>query len=174
MRLLFSPDTEATMPRSKVLFFLFVLLAARTGASLKLYKAESIFSCINTALSEAKKDPSGENSLLEKRSFKFSPDEITSSSSSSLDDEEALEEAEEEKSKRTFPAITRYKYLAQAQGKGKVYQGPANSDQRTKFTLSLDVPTNIMNILFNIAKAKNLRAKAAANAQLMAQIGRRK
>lgn len=156
------------MTHPRLLLLLLIPFATRTGFSLKLYKAESIFSCINTALSEAK-GLTGENSLLEKRSFKFPLPEGTPSN----DDKEEAEE-EEEKEKRTFPAVTRYKYLAQTQGKGKVYQGQAKSDRRTKFTLSLDVPTNLMNILFNIAKAKNLRAKAAANAQLMAQIGRRK
>nr|XP_056703519.1 urocortin-3 [Euleptes europaea] len=156
------------MAHPKLLLLLLVLFAARTGLSLKLYQAEAIFSCLNAALSEAKKDSAEENSLTEKRSLRFSPGEEDASS------EDDGEEAEEEEDKRTFPAVTRYKYLAQAQGKGKVYQGQAKSDRRTKFTLSLDVPTNIMNILFNIAKAKNLRAKAAANAHLMAQIGRRK
>ncbi|XP_053112623.1 urocortin-3 isoform X2 [Hemicordylus capensis] len=159
------------MTHRRLWLLLLILCAARTGLSLKLYKAESIFSCINAALSEARKGLSDENSLLGKRSFKFPPGE---EGVSSEDDEEDAEAEEEEKGKRTFPAVTRYKYLAQAQGKGKVYQGQAKNDRRTKFTLSLDVPTNIMNILFNIAKAKNLRAKAAANAQLMAQIGRRK
>ncbi|XP_060100606.1 urocortin-3 [Heteronotia binoei] len=152
------------MAHPKLLLLLLLLLAARTGLNLKLSEAESIFSCLNEALSEARKASAEENSLLEKRSSKFSPGEDTSSEDNS----------EEDKEKRTFPAVTRYKYLAQAQGKGKVYQGQAKSDRRTKFTLSLDVPTNIMNILFDIAKAKNLRAKAAANAHLMAQIGRRK
>ncbi|KAL8222492.1 UNVERIFIED_CONTAM: hypothetical protein K2H54_077054, partial [Gekko kuhli] len=158
-----------TMAHPKLLLFLLLLFATRTGLSLKLYQAESIFSCLNAALSEAKRGSAEENSLPEKRSFKFSPGE---DAFLEVNDEEA--EEEEDKEKRTFPAVTRYKYLAQAQGKGKVYQGQAKSDRRTKFTLSLDVPTNIMNILFDIAKAKDLRAKAAANAHLMAQIGRRK
>lgn len=159
------------MTHPRLLLLLLITFATRTGLTLKLYKAESIFSCINTALSDAK-GLTGENSLLEKRSFKFP---VPEGISSSEDKEEVeAEEEEEEKEKRTFPAVTRYKYLPQAQGKGKVYQGQAKSDRHTKFTLSLDVPTNIMNILFNIAKAKNMRAKAAANAQLMAQIGRRK
>ncbi|KAJ8386660.1 hypothetical protein AAFF_G00167760 [Aldrovandia affinis] len=80
--------------------------------------------------------------------------------------------AADTREKRTFPA-SRYKYLTQAQLRGKMYQNSAKSDRRSKFTLSLDVPTNIMNILFNIAKAKNLRAKAADNARLMAQIGKK-
>ncbi|XP_006035369.1 urocortin-3 [Alligator sinensis] len=155
------------MSQDKLLLLLLILCAARTGLSLKLYKAESIFSCINAALSEAKKSPADENSLLDKRSFDYLPGEVPSS-------EEEEEEEEVDKEKRTFPEDARYKYLSQAQVKGKMYQNQARSDRRTKFTLSLDVPTNIMNILFNIAKAKNLRAKAAANAHLMAQIGRRK
>ncbi|XP_019365206.1 PREDICTED: urocortin-3 [Gavialis gangeticus] len=154
------------MSQDKLLLLLLILCAARTGLSLKLYKAESVFSCINAALSEAKKSPTDENSLLDKRSFDYLPGEEPSS--------EEEEEEEEDKEKRTFPEDARYKYLSQAQVKGKTYQNRARSDRRTKFTLSLDVPTNIMNILFNIAKAKNLRAKAAANAHLMAQIGRRK
>eukprot|EP00062_Callorhinchus_milii_P006142 gi/632946822/ref/XP_007888748.1/ PREDICTED: urocortin-3-like [Callorhinchus milii] len=44
--------------------------------------------------------------------------------------------------------------------------------QGTRFTLSLDVPTNILSILIDLAKAKDMRAKAAANAELMAQIGK--
>ncbi|XP_019399569.1 PREDICTED: urocortin-3 [Crocodylus porosus] len=154
------------MSQDKLLLLLLILCAARTGLSLKLYKAESVFSCINAALSEAKKSLADENALLDKRSFDYLPGEEPSS--------EEEEEEEEDKEKRTSPEDARYKYLSQAQVKGKMYQNRARSDRRTKFTLSLDVPTNIMNILFNIAKAKNLRAKAAANAHLMAQIGRRK
>uniref|UniRef100_A0A674J346 Corticotropin-releasing factor domain-containing protein n=1 Tax=Terrapene triunguis TaxID=2587831 RepID=A0A674J346_9SAUR len=48
------------------------------------------------------------------------------------------------------------------------------SSPGTKFSLSLDVPTHILKILIDLAKAKQMRAKAAANAELMAQIGRRK
>uniref|UniRef100_UPI00398EE988 urocortin-3-like n=1 Tax=Pristiophorus japonicus TaxID=55135 RepID=UPI00398EE988 len=42
----------------------------------------------------------------------------------------------------------------------------------TRFSLSLDVPTNILSILIDLAKAKDMRAKAAANAELMARIGK--
>lgn len=156
------------MAHLKLWFLLLLVFAARTGLNLKLYRAESVSGCPNSALSEAKKGSGEENSLLEKRSFKFWPGEDASSE----DNEEDAEE--DEKEKRTFPAVTRYKYLAQAQGKGKVYQVPARGGRRTMVTLSLDVPTHIMNILFDIAKARDLRAKAAANAQIMAQIGRRK
>ncbi|XP_041048364.1 urocortin-3-like [Carcharodon carcharias] len=42
----------------------------------------------------------------------------------------------------------------------------------SRFSLSLDVPTNILSILIDLAKARDMRAKAAANAELMAQIGK--
>ncbi|XP_009677607.2 urocortin-3 [Struthio camelus] len=158
------------MPHTKVLLLLALLCATETGRALKLYNAASIFSCLNTALTEAQKSRSDENGLLDKRGLDYPPPEETSEE----EEEEEEEAVEEEKEKRTFPGEGHYKYVSQAQVKGKTYQNRAKSDRRTKVTLSLDVPTNIMNILFNIAKAKNLRAKAAANAHLMAQIGRRK
>ncbi|KGL79660.1 Urocortin-3 [Tinamus guttatus] len=157
------------MPHTKVLLLLALLCATETGRALKLYNAASIFSCLNEALTEAQKGRPDENDLLDKRSLDYPPPE------EAFEEEEEEEEAlDEEKEKRTFPGEGHYKYVSQAQVKGKTYQNRAKSDRRTKVTLSLDVPTNIMNILFNIAKAKNMRAKAAANAHLMAQIGRRK
>ncbi|XP_043944604.1 urocortin-3 [Protopterus annectens] len=148
------------MHRRQLLLLLTILCVIRMNVSYKLFKSEASYSCLNEALAESKKNDPLESNIHEKRSFAYVPS-----------DELSLENDEVEK--RTFPA-TRYKYLTQTQLKGKMYQNSAKSDHRTKFTLSLDVPTNIMNILFNIAKAKNLRAKAAANARLMAQIGRRK
>uniref|UniRef100_A0A8C9NFQ0 Urocortin 3 n=1 Tax=Serinus canaria TaxID=9135 RepID=A0A8C9NFQ0_SERCA len=143
-----------------VLLLLLVLLgAAGAGRALSLSSAASLLSCLQAALSEARPGPPQDNAALDKRG------------SASLSLEEASQEdteEEEELGKRTFPGDGHHKHVSQAQGKGKSH------DRRTKVTLSLDVPTNIMNILFNIAKAKNLRAKAAANAHLMAQIGRRK
>ncbi|XP_038010753.1 urocortin-3 [Motacilla alba alba] len=154
------------MSHARLLLLLILLGAAGTGRALSLSNAASIFSCLNAALSEARKILPEENAVLEKRG----------SQSPSLEEasEEDGEEEEEELGKRTFPGDGHLKPVSQAQGKGKASQNRAKSDRRTKVTLSLDVPTNIMNILFNIAKAKNLRAKAAANAHLMAQIGRRK
>ncbi|KAM6214728.1 urocortin-3 [Rhynchocyon petersi] len=144
------------------------------GLTHKFYKAESIFSCINTALLEARKSQMEDEPLQSKRSSHYVPKQNPSSGRE--------KEEKDDKVKRTFSGTgvrsgagsTQYKSLSQAQLRGKLYQDKAKSDRRTKFTLSLDVPTNIMNILFNIAKAKNLRAKAAANAHLMAQIGRKK
>ncbi|XP_072212906.1 urocortin-3 [Excalfactoria chinensis] len=153
------------MSHAKLLFLLALLCATETSRAFRLYNAASIFSCLNAALTEAQKSLPEENTVLDKRGYDYHPAEEAS---------EEEEETEEDRGKRTFPGEGHYKYTSQAQVKGKTYQNRAKSDRRTKVTLSLDVPTNIMNILFNIAKAKNLRAKAAANAHLMAQIGRRK
>ncbi|XP_052646525.1 urocortin-3 [Harpia harpyja] len=158
------------MPHTRLLLLLALLCAAETGRALRLYNAASIFSCLNAALAEAQKSHPEENAILDKRSF----DSPLPVEASEEEEEEEEDVVNEEMGKRTFPGEGHYKYVSQAQVKGKTYQNRAKSDRRTKVTLSLDVPTNIMNILFNIAKAKNLRAKAAANAHLMAQIGRRK
>ncbi|NXX64452.1 UCN3 protein, partial [Spizella passerina] len=153
----------ATMSHPRLLLLLVLLAAAGAGRALSLSSAASILSCLQAALSEPRRILPEDNTVLDKRgsaSLEEAPEEDT--------------EEEEELGKRTFPGDGHHKYASQAQGKGKAQQNRAKSDRRTKVTLSLDVPTNIMNILFNIAKAKNLRAKAAANAHLMAQIGRRK
>ncbi|KAM3924344.1 urocortin-3 [Leptodactylus fuscus] len=154
------------MPHTRLLLLLLILCMARSSLHYNFYKTESIFSCLKEVLEEAKRRSLEDNSVLSKRGYDFGPND-------NLLSQEEEEEEENEKDKRTFPAA-RYRYLSQAQVKGKLYQNKAKSDRRTQFTLSLDVPTNLMNILFDIAKAKNMRAKAAANAQLMAQIGRRK
>ncbi|XP_029811683.1 urocortin-3 [Suricata suricatta] len=168
------------MPQPAHFLLLLLLLlpgAARPGLSQKLYKAKSFISRINTALWEAKRSPPEGAPLLSKTSLLYLPSQDPSSG----EDEEQVREGEDKK-KRTFPSSGgggaagsgQNKYPSQAQLRGRPSQDKAKSDRRTKFTLSLDVPTNIMNILFNIAKAKNLQAKAAANAHLMAQIGRKK
>ncbi|XP_054146091.1 urocortin-3 [Melozone crissalis] len=155
------------MSHPRLLLLLVLLAAAGAGRALSLSSAASILSCLQAALSEPRRILPEDNTVLEKRGS-------ASPSMEEAPEEDTEEEEEEELGKRTFPGDGRHKYASQAQGKGKGQQNRAKSDRRTKVTLSLDVPTNIMNILFNIAKAKNLRAKAAANAHLMAQIGRRK
>ncbi|XP_066040627.1 urocortin-3 [Chamaea fasciata] len=157
------------MSHPRLLLLLVLLGAAGAGRALSLSSAASVFGCLNAALSEAQNIHRRENSVLDKRGSE-SPSLEEASEEEEVEEEEDGEE--EELGKRTFPGDGHYKHAAQA--KGKASQNRAKSDRRTKVTLSLDVPTNIMNILFNIAKAKNLRAKAAANAHLMAQIGRRK
>uniref|UniRef100_A0A672V6D8 Corticotropin-releasing factor domain-containing protein n=1 Tax=Strigops habroptila TaxID=2489341 RepID=A0A672V6D8_STRHB len=51
---------------------------------------------------------------------------------------------------------------------------PAPGKRGRKVSLSLDVPTHVLNTLLELAREKELEAKAAANAELMAQLGRRR
>lgn len=51
---------------------------------------------------------------------------------------------------------------------------PKRAMQGSRFALSLDVPTTILSVLIDMAKEHDMRAKAAANAELMARIGKRK
>lgn len=51
---------------------------------------------------------------------------------------------------------------------------PKRAMQGSRFALSLDVPTTILSVLIDMAKEHNMRSKAAANAELMARIGKRK
>ncbi|XP_041636526.1 urocortin 3, like [Cheilinus undulatus] len=90
--------------------------------------------------------------------------EYLTSSSSSL---------ESSREKRTSNPAN-YRFMSRTKLRGQMLRNSSKGDRRSRLTLSLDVPTNIMNVLFDVAKAKNLRAKAAENARLLAQIGRRK
>ncbi|XP_036376423.1 urocortin-3-like [Megalops cyprinoides] len=136
-----------------------VLCAPTTGLCFKLYESESTLLCNNEILSEARKSELPSVPTPDERGFLYLPGDTLSSA--------------ESRQKRTFPALSS-NYLTQTQLRGKMFQNSAKNDRRSKLTLSLDVPTNIMNILFDIAKAKHLRAKAEDNARLMAQIGKRK
>nr|XP_012596715.2 urocortin-3 [Microcebus murinus] len=165
--------------QTRLLLPLLLLLGGpRTGLPHKVPKADPVLSRLNSALSEARKSQPEGASPRDKRS---SPHYLPGQASSSGEKKEE-EEVGEDKQKRTSSVSggrggawsPRYKYLPQAQLRGKPYQDKAKSDRHTKFTLSLDVPTHLMNILFQIAKAKNLQAQAAANAHLMEKIGRRK
>ncbi|GCC30083.1 hypothetical protein chiPu_0008527 [Chiloscyllium punctatum] len=152
-------QSDRMMSFTKLVLLLTVCCTARSNFGYRLYKINKNYSCNDELLSEAMKDEPPENSSLKDRRFDYLPTDASAFA--------------EEKEKRTLP-FARYKYLNRTQLKRKMYQNNARNNRRTKFTLSLDVPTNILNILLNIAKAKSLRAKAAANARLMAQIGRRK
>lgn len=161
---------------SHFLLLLLLLGAPRMGLSHKFSKAKYTFCCISTALSEAKKSQLEDAPLLSKKGFAFLPSQDPSSG-----EDQEREDERGSKMKRTVSGprggggtgSPRYKYLSQPQPRGRLHQNKTKSDRRTKLTLSLDVPTNIMNVLFSIAKTKNLRAKAAANTHLMAQIGRK-
>ncbi|XP_072327003.1 urocortin 3, like [Scyliorhinus torazame] len=67
----------------------------------------------------------------------------------------------------TFPHQYRLDLL-----RGRKIMVSRRNTKGTRFSLSLDVPTNILSILIDLAKAKDMRAKAAANAELMARIGK--
>ncbi|EHB16401.1 Urocortin-3 [Heterocephalus glaber] len=159
------------MPAPFLLLLLLLLGDPTMGLSRRFYKAGPVFSFLNTALSELKQNGMEDAPLLSKKSFHYLPSQDPSS--------RAAAEGNQDKD-RTFPGSgggvgsTRYKYLSRAPQRKKLHQDKGRSGQRSKFTLSLDVPTDIMNILFNIARAKDSRARAAVNAQLMAQIGRKK
>ncbi|XP_057273735.1 urocortin-3-like [Pezoporus wallicus] len=51
---------------------------------------------------------------------------------------------------------------------------PAARKKGRKVSLSLDVPTHVLSTLLELAREKELQAKAAANAELMARLGRRR
>ncbi|XP_034389528.1 urocortin-3-like [Cyclopterus lumpus] len=58
--------------------------------------------------------------------------------------------------------------------RGPASQVPKRAQQGSRFALSLDVPTSILSVLIDLAKNQDMRTKAAANAELMARIGKRK
>ncbi|XP_008497322.2 urocortin-3 [Calypte anna] len=53
-------------------------------------------------------------------------------------------------------------------------QRPAPGKTVRKVSLSLDVPIHVLKVLLDLAREKELQAKAAANAELMARLGRRR
>ncbi|KAG1953012.1 urocortin 3, like [Pimephales promelas] len=144
---------------ARTLLALALLCAPVSSLCLPTYNPEFNFLCNNEMFSEANDNGKPSNSLLDRVNLLYKSAHALSS--------------EDPRERRTVPA-SKYRYLSQTQLRSKLYRNSAKSDRRNQVTLSLDVPTNIMNILFNIAKAKNLRAKADDNARLLAQIGKRK
>ncbi|KAJ8249861.1 hypothetical protein COCON_G00230770 [Conger conger] len=147
---------EDRMTRLRSLFLSAVLCTHISSVSSRLYASESTL-VKNAVLSDTEKGDLQEDSLPDEGAFLFLPGDALSSV--------------ESRQKRMF---FRNKYHLQTQQRGKLYQNSTKTDRWSKFTLSLDVPTTLMNILFNIAKTKNLQAKADENARLMARIGKRK
>ncbi|TRY60263.1 hypothetical protein DNTS_004246 [Danionella cerebrum] len=135
------------------------LLCAPVSSLCSPYDPEFSFLCNNDVFPETSEAGKPTSSLLDSVKLLFKSAQALSS--------------EEPRERRTVPA-SKYKYLSQTQLRSKLYRNSAKSDRRSQVTLSLDVPTNLMNILFDIAKAKNLRDKADDNARLLAQIGKRK
>lgn len=64
--------------------------------------------------------------------------------------------------------------LRQVRAPRPLPQVPKRVLQGSRFALSLDVPTSILSVLIDLAKNQDMRTKAAANAELMARIGKRK
>ncbi|XP_061642424.1 urocortin 3, like [Phyllopteryx taeniolatus] len=64
--------------------------------------------------------------------------------------------------------------LLQAARAPRAAQVTKRAQPGSRFALSLDVPTSILSVLIDLAKNQDLRTKAAANAELMARVGKRK
>ncbi|XP_029969573.1 urocortin 3, like [Salarias fasciatus] len=147
----------------KTLLLLSVLCAPTSSLCVRLHQARPDLLCSDQRISDRREPdyPPGNDwdSLLQFTNY------LSSSSSSSS--------AESSREKRTsHPAG--YRILSRTKLKGQMLRNTSKGERRNRLTLSLDVPTNIMNVLFDVAKAKNLRAKAAQNARLLAHVGRRK
>ncbi|XP_071761859.1 urocortin 3, like [Centroberyx gerrardi] len=153
----------------KTLVLLSVLCTPTSSLCLRLYQSRSDLLCDDRTPAEVRSSEGepgypaldGWGSLLQSAEY------LSSSSSSSSSS------AESSREKRTSGPAN-YRFMSRTKLRGKMLRNSGKSDRRSRLTLSLDVPTNIMNVLFDVAKAKNLRAKAADNARLLAQIGRRK
>lgn len=153
-----------------VLLLLLLLEAPGAGLAQKSSRAEPIpRCCTHTARPEARRSQLEGAALLSQGG----PSRLPGRGPASGEAVQRGRAEDKDKDKGTFPAGPRSRLPPQAQARGRPQQAGGQAAGRTKLTLSLDVPTNIMNILFNIAKAKHLRAQAAANAHLMAQVGRK-
>lgn len=149
----------------KTLLLLSVLCTPTSSLCLRLYKTRSDLICSNNQLVVGvRSDEDVPGSLMDGWGSLLQSAEYLSSSSTS---------AESSREKRTSGPAN-YRFMSRTKLRGQMLRNSSKGDRRSRLTLSLDVPTNIMNVLFDVAKAKNLRAKAAENARLLAQIGRRK
>lgn len=149
----------------KTLLLLSVLCTPTSSLCLRLYQTRSDLLCddqLPLGVRGNEEEPPGFSPVDGWGSMLQSAEYLTSSSS--------LESSRE---KRTS-SPSNYRYMSRTKLRGQMLRNSSKGDRRSRLTLSLDVPTNIMNVLFDVAKAKNLRAKAAENARLLAQIGRRK
>lgn len=161
----------------KTLLLLSVLCTPTSSLCLRLYQSRSDLLCddqLSVGLRSDEDEPGyspvdGWGSLLQSAEY------LTSSSSSSYpsSSSSSSSSAESSREKRTASPAN-YRFMSRTKLRGQMLRNSSKGDRRSRLTLSLDVPTNIMNVLFDVAKAKNLRAKAAENARLLAQIGRRK
>ncbi|XP_056280709.1 urocortin 3, like [Pseudoliparis swirei] len=144
----------------KTLLLLSVLCTPTSGLCLRLYRTGDELLCDDRMAVGVRSDVDGWGSLMQ--SAEYLSSSLTSSSS-----------VESSRGKRTSSPAN-YRFVSRTKLRGQMIRNSSKGDRRSRLTLSLDVPTNIMNVLFDVAKAKNLRAKAAENARLLAHIGRRK
>ncbi|XP_051247963.1 urocortin 3, like [Dicentrarchus labrax] len=153
----------------KTLLLLSVLCTPTSSLCLRLYHSRSDLLCDDQVAVGVRSDDEepGYSPVDDWGSLLQSAEYLTSSSSSSSSS------AESSREKRTSSPAN-YRFMSRTKLRGQMLRNSSKGDRRSRLTLSLDVPTNIMNVLFDVAKAKNLRAKAAENARLLAQIGRRK
>ncbi|XP_034719354.1 urocortin 3, like [Etheostoma cragini] len=150
----------------KTLLLLSVLCTPTSSLCLRLYSRSDLL-CddqMTVGVQSEEDEPGfspvdGWGSLLQSAGY------LSSSSTSSS--------AESSREKRTS-SPTNYRFMSGTKLRGLMARNSSKGDRRSRLTLSLDVPTNIMNVLFDVAKAKKMRAKAAENALLLAKIGRRK
>uniref|UniRef100_A0AAV2IZD8 Corticotropin-releasing factor domain-containing protein n=1 Tax=Knipowitschia caucasica TaxID=637954 RepID=A0AAV2IZD8_KNICA len=146
----------------KTLLLLSVVCTPSSSLCLRLYPSELL-------CDEGQRDREEPDSAqLSDWSSMLQFGQLLSSSSSS-----SSNSAETSREKRTS-SPSNYRFISRTKLKGQMLRNSSKGDRRSRLTLSLDVPTNIMNVLFDVAKAKNLRAKAAENARLLAHVGRRK
>nr|XP_046235711.1 urocortin 3, like [Scatophagus argus]XP_046235712.1 urocortin 3, like [Scatophagus argus] len=150
----------------KTLLLLSVLCTPTSSLCLRLSQSRFDLLCDDQMAVRVRNDENepGYSPVDDWGSFLQSAEYLSSSTSSS---------AESSREKRTSSPAN-YRFMSRTKLRGQMLRNSSKGDRRSRLTLSLDVPTNIMNVLFDVAKAKNLRAKAAENARLLAQIGRRK
>ncbi|XP_068577432.1 urocortin 3, like [Cebidichthys violaceus] len=141
----------------KTLLLLSVLCTPTSSLCLRLYQTRDDLVCDDQTVVGVRSDVEDWGSLLQSAEY------LSSSTSS----------AESSREKRTSSPAN-YRFMSRTKLRGQMLRNNSKGHRRSRLTLSLDVPTNIMNVLFDVAKAKNLRAKAAENARMLAQIGRRK
>lgn len=164
----FGPRGDSMLSCLKTLLLFSVLCTPTSSLCLRLYQTRPDLLCDDQLAIGVRSDQTepgystvdGWGSLLQSAEY------LSSSSSS-------FSSAESSREKRTSSPAN-YRFLSRTKLRGQMLRNSNKGDRRSRLTLSLDVPTNIMNVLFDVAKAKNLRAKAAENARLLAQIGRRK
>lgn len=149
----------------KTLLLLSVLCTPTSSLCLRLYRSDLLCDDQMAVGVRRVEDELGYSPVDGWGSLLQSAEYLTSSSSSAS--------AESSREKRTSSPAN-YRFMSRTKLRGQMLRNSSKGDRRSRLTLSLDVPTNIMNVLFDVAKAKNLRAKAAENARLLAQIGRRK